>query len=156
MNAFDPIHPASLSSDVVNYIREDMAFDGLLITDGLEMGAIIKYSGDSGKACVMAVKAGVDILCAPKNPVKDYNAVLDAVRSGEISEERIDESVRRILRFKQRFPVKQESVESTTTESEAESAEESTTEMTTVTTTQSTTKKTTSTTTVPDEDGAVG
>lgn len=156
VNAFDPIHPASLSSDVVNYIREDMAFDGLLITDGLEMGAIIKYSGDSGKACVMAVKAGVDILCAPKNPVKDYNAVLDAVRSGEISEERIDESVRRILRFKQRFPVKQESVESTTTESEAESAEESTTEMTTVTTTQSTTQKTTSTTDTPDEDGAVG
>ena len=159
VNAFDPIHPASLSPDVVKYIRENMGFDGLLITDGLEMGAIIKYSGDSGKACVMAVKAGVDILCAPKNPVKDYKAVLNAVKSGEITEERIDESVRRLLLFKQRFPEKTEPDAVSTTESNAESSEESTTEMTTVTTTQSptsTTQNTTETKTEPDENGAVG
>ena len=164
VNAFDPIHPASLSSDVVNYIRVDMSFDGLLITDGLEMGAIIKYSGDSGKACVMAVKAGVDILCAPKNPIKDYKAVLEAVKSGEITEERIDESVRRILRFKQRFPEPVQPEVSSTTESDTESTEQSTTEMTTVTTTQSTTQttaqstsqQTTVTGSKPGDDGAVG
>ena len=104
INSVDPEHPASLSSDVVDLLRSDMGFDGLLITDGLEMGAMINYSGgESGKVCVMAVLAGVDILCAPKNPVDDYNAVLEAVKYGEISQERLDESVRRILRFKQRF-----------------------------------------------------
>ena len=164
VNAYDPIHPASLSSDVVRAIREDMGFDGLLITDGLEMGAIIKYSGDSGKACIMAVKAGVDILCAPKNPISDYNSVLDAVKSGEITEERIDESVRRILRFKQRFPQKDEPEEVSSTESDTESTEQSTTEMTTVTTTQSTaqtttqstSKQTTVTGSNSGNDGAVG
>ena len=82
----------------------DMGFDGLLITDGLEMGAVIEYSGgDSGKVCVMAVLAGVDILCDPKNPVSDYNAVLEAVRAGDISESQIDDSVRRIIRTKIRL-----------------------------------------------------
>ena len=161
VNAYDPIHPASLSSDVVKMIREDMGYDGLLITDGMEMGAVIKYSGNSGKACIMAVKAGVDILCAPKSPVSDYKAVLNAVKSGEISEERIDESVRRILRFKQRFGPVQAPDDVSSTESETESetdsseddSEETTTEFTT-TTTALPTKKTTAT--EPDEDGAVG
>lgn len=104
IKSIDPDHPASLSPDIVEIIRGDMGFDGLLITDGLEMGSVIKYSGgESGKVCVMAVLAGVDILCAPKNPVDDYNAVLEAVNSGEISQERLDETVCRILRFKQRF-----------------------------------------------------
>ena len=104
IKSVDPEHPASLSPDVVDILRSDMGFDGLLITDGLEMGSVIKYSGgESGRVCVMAVLAGVDILCAPKNPVDDYNAVLEAVNSGEISQERLDESVRRILRFKLKF-----------------------------------------------------
>ncbi|MBQ9902351.1 MAG: beta-hexosaminidase [Clostridia bacterium] len=104
IDSVDPDHPASLSVDVVDIIREDMGFDGVLITDGLEMGAINEYSGgDSGKVCVMAVLAGIDILCAPKNPVDDYNAVLEAVNYGEISQERLDESVRRILKLKIRL-----------------------------------------------------
>ena len=104
INAVDEDHPASLSKDVVEMLRGDMGFDGLLITDGLEMGAVIEYSGgDSGKVCVMAVLAGVDILCDPKNPVSDYNAVLEAVRAGDISESQIDDSVRRIIRTKIRL-----------------------------------------------------
>ena len=100
----DPDHPASLSSDVVDIIRTDLGFEGVLITDGLEMGAINQYSGgDSGMVCVMAVLAGVDILCAPKNPVDDYNAVLEAVNNGEISQEHLEESVRRILKLKIRL-----------------------------------------------------
>ena len=143
VNAIDPDHPASLSPDVVKMIRVEMGFDGLLITDGLEMGAVIKYSGDSGKVCVMAVNAGIDILCAPKNPVSDYKAVLKAAQSGEISEERINESVRRILRFKQRFA--SETSDPSTPESEDEASSED--EPTTVTTTRSTTQSTTQTTT---------
>jgi Beta-glucosidase-related glycosidases len=104
VKSLDPDNPASLSSESVDLLREEMGFEGLLITDGLEMGAIIDFSGgDSGKVCVMAVQAGVDILCAPKNPVSDYNAVLQAVKDGDISESRIDESVRRILRTKIRL-----------------------------------------------------
>lgn len=172
VNAIDSERPASLSPEVVKLIREEMGFDGLLITDGLEMGAIIKFSGDSGKVCVMAVNAGVDILCAPKNPVSDYKAVLSAVESGEISEERIDESVRRILRFKQRFGARVEPEDKSTTASEAESEDEpttvtttnstakkttkTTTNTTTKTTTQSTPQSTTQTTAEADDDGAVG
>ena len=135
VNAIDPDHPVSLSPAAVKMIRENMGFDGLLITDGLEMGAIIKFCGDSGKSCVMAVQAGVDILCAPMNPVSDYGAVLEAVRNGEISQERIDESVRRILRFKQRF----ESEANSTSESHDDEPSEL---PTTVTTTQITTTTT--------------
>ena len=130
VSSIDPDHPASLSSDVVNMIRGKMGFDGLLITDGLEMEAVIDFSGgDSGKVCVMAVNAGIDILCAPNNPVSDYNAVLEAVNSGEIPMERVNDSVRRILRFKRRFDSSDES----TTESD-----DALSEFTTVTTTQAT------------------
>ena len=101
IQSIDPDRPASLSPDVVRLIRDDMGFEGLLISDGLDMGAINEYSGgDSGKVCIMAIKAGVDILCAPNHPVSDFNAVVEAVRSDEISQSRIDESVRRILRVK--------------------------------------------------------
>lgn len=100
INAIDSERPASLSSKVVKMIREDMNFDGVIISDGLDMGAIIDYSGDSGKVCVMAVNAGVDLLCTPKNPVSDYNAVLEAVNSREISQSRIDEAVLRIIKLK--------------------------------------------------------
>ena len=96
--------PGSLSPDVVSLMRETMGFEGVIISDGLEMGAINEYSGgDSGKVCVLAVNAGVDILCAPKNPLKDYQTVLSAVQSGEIAESRVDESVMRIVKLKMRL-----------------------------------------------------
>lgn len=100
INAIDPQRPASLSPSVVNMIRSEMGFDGVIISDGLEMGAVIDYSGDSAKVCIMAVIAGVDILCVPKDPIEDYNAVLEAVNSGEISESRIHEAVTRIVNLK--------------------------------------------------------
>ena len=104
IKAVDSEMPGSLSPDVVNLMRETMGFEGVILSDGLDMGAIIEYSGgDSGKVCVLAVNAGVDILCAPKNPLKDYQAVLSAVQSGEISESRVDESVGRIVRLKRRL-----------------------------------------------------
>ncbi len=104
IQSVDPDRPASLSPEVVNLIRGELGFDGVIITDALDMGALIEFSeGDTGKACVMAVNAGVDILCAPKNPLSDYNAVLEAASSGEIDQSRIDESVRRIIRLKMRL-----------------------------------------------------
>ena len=76
-----------------------MGFDGLVITDALAMGAVVNDYG-SADAAVLAVEAGVDLLLMPRDYETAYNAVLDAVNSGRISEERLDESVMRILMFK--------------------------------------------------------
>ncbi len=103
INAIDSKRPASLSPKVINMIRNDMNFDGVIVSDGLDMGAIVEYCGDSGSVCVMAVNAGVDLLCTPKNPVSDYNAVLKAVNSGEIPMSRIDEAVTRIIKLKMKL-----------------------------------------------------
>lgn len=103
INAIDSKRPASLSPKVINMIRDDMNFNGLIVSDGLDMGAIVEYCGDSGSVCVMAVNAGVDLLCTPKSPVSDYNAVLAAVNSGEIPMSRIDEAVTRIIKLKMKL-----------------------------------------------------
>ncbi|MFM9904306.1 MAG: glycoside hydrolase family 3 N-terminal domain-containing protein [Pyrinomonadaceae bacterium] len=95
--------PSSLSNNFINHLlRRDLGFDGLVITDDLEMGAIKKNYG-VGEACKMAINAGVDMLaiCAdPENILEGYNAVLGAVGQGEISEERIDVSLVRIATLK--------------------------------------------------------
>lgn len=95
--------PSSLSYNfVTKLLRERLGFEGLVITDDLEMGAILKNYG-IGEACKMAIAAGEDMLsiCANSDAVHEgYNAVLNAVRSGEISEERIDTSLIRIAAVK--------------------------------------------------------
>jgi beta-N-acetylhexosaminidase len=95
--------PSSLSYGfITKMLREELSFDGLVITDDLEMGAIVKNYG-IGEACKMAVLAGVDLLaiCAgPENVRAGFNAVLSAVESGEISTSRLDESIMRIAAAK--------------------------------------------------------
>lgn len=95
--------PSSLSRNfVTRLLREEFQFDGVVITDDLEMGAIVKNYG-IGDACKMAVAAGVDMLaiCAdPRRITAGYGAMRDAVDSGEISLERIDQSLRRIATLK--------------------------------------------------------
>lgn len=92
--------PASLSHEIISgVLREEMGFEGVIITDALNMGAISEnYSSD--EAVVRAVEAGVDMLLMPMNFVTDYHALVNAVCEGRISEERINESVRRIIRIK--------------------------------------------------------
>ena len=63
------------------------------------MGAIQDYFG-SGEACLLSVKAGADVLLAPLDYKESFDMLLDAVRAGDISEDRIDESVLRILKAK--------------------------------------------------------
>lgn len=95
--------PATLSKTILDDIlRKELEFDGIIITDGLEMSAISSYFPET-EAVVMAVEAGVDILLLPKNIDEAYDALLEAVKNGNISEERIDESVRRILKVKSEF-----------------------------------------------------
>src|SRR5439155_14731065 len=88
--------PSSLSySFVTTMLRGELQFDGLVITDDLEMGAIVNNYG-IGDACKRAINAGADMLaiCATPNSIRDgYHAVLDSVRSGELRSDRIDESL---------------------------------------------------------------
>jgi len=95
--------PSSLSYNfVTELLRGELGFDGIVITDDLEMGAIVKNYG-IGEACKMALDAGVDMLaiCADPDAVREgCRAVLSAVKSGEIPQERVDESLERIARLK--------------------------------------------------------
>lgn len=101
VKAFDKKNPASLSKKVNAYLRNELGFDGVIITDGLGMKGVTDFAGgDQGKAAVLAVKAGNDMICATGNYRKCHKALKKAVASGDIPEEQIDDSVRRILRVK--------------------------------------------------------
>lgn len=92
--------PCSLSYQMITEIlRGDLGYEGLVITDALNMGAIAE-TYDPGEAALMAVEAGVDLLLMPEDMDEAYAAIYEAVQGGEVTEERIDESVRRILEVK--------------------------------------------------------
>jgi beta-N-acetylhexosaminidase len=100
-----PQHVASISQPIVTgLLEQQLGFHGLIVTDALEMRGLVKLFPDgseaSARAAVEAVKAGNDMLLIPANLDAAYNGVLSAVRSGEISESRIDQSVLKILRAK--------------------------------------------------------
>lgn len=92
--------PATLSYKMVTEIlRNDLAYDGLIITDAMNMAAITQnYS--SKDATVKAIQAGVDIVLMPEDFEEAVQSVLDAVKAGEITEDRINESVLRIIEKK--------------------------------------------------------
>ena len=99
-NVTGDMTPASLSPAVVEGIlRGELGFDGLVITDALAMWGV-KEHYSAGEAAVAALRAGCDVLLMPDDLLTAYRAVLAAVQSGEISEGRLDESVRRILTYK--------------------------------------------------------
>ena len=97
--------PATLSKTLLTEkLRKELGFKGVIITDAMEMGAIAKnYS--SGEAAVRAIKAGADIILMPLNYVNAFEGVLAAVKSGEISEQRIDESIMRIENMRKSLTV---------------------------------------------------
>ena len=92
--------PASLSSYILtDLLREQMGYQGLVITDAMNMGAISQqYS--SAQAAVQAFQAGADMILMPENFTEAYNGILQAVQSGQITQERLDTSVLRILETK--------------------------------------------------------
>lgn len=93
--------PATMNYDIVTgLLKNEMNYQGVIITDGMNMGAISNnYSVE--QSTKKAIIAGIDIILMPSDFYVAYNAVLDSVNSGEISEERIDESVFKILKLKQ-------------------------------------------------------
>ncbi len=92
--------PASLSDIIITEeLRGTLGYDGIVITAPLNEGAITEYY-TSGEAAVAAIKAGVDMIYIPEDFTEAYNAVLEAVSSGSISQDRLNESLRRIYSVK--------------------------------------------------------
>lgn len=103
--AIDPAGvPASLSKPVMDFIRNDIGFEGVIITDALEMQAVSDRWG-AGEAAVLAIEAGADIALysGESGAIEAAIALADAVRSGRISEARIAESHNRVLSIKGRI-----------------------------------------------------
>lgn len=101
--ALDEEYPASLSSKIMtDLLRNKLGYKGIIITDDMEMGAVANHN-DFRSIGVNAVKAGADIVLVCheyKHQQEVYLGLLDTVNSGEISQERIDESVKRIIKVK--------------------------------------------------------
>ncbi|WP_149829281.1 glycoside hydrolase family 3 protein [Streptomyces tailanensis] len=102
--ALDPSgDPATLSRPILTGIlREELGYDGVVVTDSLAMQGVREKYGDD-RVPVLALKAGVDQLLNPPSLDLAWNAVFNAVRGGELTEARLDESILRILRLKARL-----------------------------------------------------
>ena len=98
----DPNHVATISPAVVSDLLENqLGFKGLVVTDALDMAGLTHlFASDIGRAAVEAFKAGNDLLLIPADLAASYDAMLKAVRSGEISRQRLDRSVLKILKIK--------------------------------------------------------
>lgn len=92
--------PATLSKKVVtDMLKTELNFKGVVFSDSMSMGAITENYG-TGDACVKAVEVGIDMVLMPENLDEAYNAVLEAVKNGKISQERLDDAVSRIIKAK--------------------------------------------------------
>lgn len=98
VDGIDGSRPASLSSKVVKELRETLDFDGVIMTDDIAMSEMAEDDRD-GRVAVEAIKSGNDMVIS-SNYMYSYDAVLEALESGEITEERIDGSLYRIIRWK--------------------------------------------------------
>jgi len=99
----DPNTPATLSSNILTgVLRKELGYQGLVVTDAMDMGGItVRYA--PGDAAVRAFAAGADAVLMPPVPDAAFAALKDAVKSGRISRERLDASVRRLLQAKARL-----------------------------------------------------
>ena len=89
--------PSTLSSIVLqDKLRGELGYQNIIITDGMEMGAITQHY-TSAEAAVGSIKAGVDIVLGPRDFIEAFDGVVAAVNNGTLNEERINQSVRRIL-----------------------------------------------------------
>jgi beta-N-acetylhexosaminidase len=98
----DPNHVATISPAIVSDLLEkQLGFKGIIVTDALDMAGLTHlFANNIGRAAVEAFKAGNDLLLIPADFPASYNAMLLAVQSGEISHERLDRSVLKILKAK--------------------------------------------------------
>ncbi|MDJ0595729.1 MAG: glycoside hydrolase family 3 N-terminal domain-containing protein [Pleurocapsa sp. MO_226.B13] len=112
ISAWDRQQPVTLSRDIITgKLRQQLGFEGLVVTDALIMGGITKYATPE-EVAVLAIEAGNDILLMPDDPEVAIASIYDAVKSGRIPQERIEQSLNRIWQAKQKV------FNSTTTTSE--------------------------------------
>lgn len=104
-NITEDLTPGTMTDKIIDGIlRQQLGFDGVVITDSLEMDAITnEYASD--EVAIMAINAGCDILLSPEHFTEVFDAVVSAVENGTISEEHINESVYRILLLKQIYGI---------------------------------------------------
>lgn len=92
--------PATMSKEVISdLLRSELGFNGVVITDAMNMGAITEYYG-ADEAAIRAFKAGADMVLMPEDFKLAYEGVIEAVKDGTISEERINNSLKRVFRIK--------------------------------------------------------
>jgi beta-N-acetylhexosaminidase len=98
----DPNHVATISPSIVSdLLQQQLGFKGLIVTDALDMAGLTHlFANDIGREAVEAFKAGNDLLIIPPDLGASYTSMLKAVRSGEISQQRLDRSVLKILKLK--------------------------------------------------------
>lgn len=116
--AFDPKNCSTLSEKTLNYLRETIGFKGVIIADSLVMQGVLKQCGTVDEAAIKALQAGCDILLLGGRLLigensqveltvvdirRVHKAIVEAVKSGRVSEERVDEAVQRILDLKKRY-----------------------------------------------------
>jgi beta-N-acetylhexosaminidase len=103
VSALDKTEPSSLSPKIVQGIlRDDLGFQGVVMTDSLTMDALTAYASES-QAAVLSVEAGADLLmgaASPQDVASMIQALKQAINAGTLSEQRIDESVQRLLMMK--------------------------------------------------------
>ena len=98
VTALDPERPATVSPAVVEYLRDTMGYDGVLVTDDMRMGGVADFC-QTGNASLDAILAGYDLICCSAWE-EQFPVVLDALREGTLTRARLEESVARILRMK--------------------------------------------------------
>ncbi len=100
--------PSTLSPMVLtSVLREQLGFDGIIFTDAMDMSAIARRH-NAGDAAVRALEAGADVILMPPNVEQAVEGIVEAVRTGRLTEERIDQSVRRVLGAKAQVGLDQE------------------------------------------------
>jgi len=103
----DESTPCSLSKEVLTeMLRVNHKYDGVIITDSMSKKAITEYYG-ADEAAIKAFKAGADMILSPEDFEKAYNAVVEAVKDGTISEQRINDSLARVYRLKYRSTIEE-------------------------------------------------
>jgi beta-glucosidase len=101
--AWDQDNPATLSPTILTgQLRETLQFDGIIVTDALIMGGVTQIASPE-EVAIRAIAAGADILLMPPDPVPVILAIEQAVQTGRLSEERIDQSLQRVLNAKQKL-----------------------------------------------------
>ncbi len=95
--------PATISNDIVRILRDELSYDGLIISDSLRMGALTSHIKDPGEQAAACVAAGIDIILDPEDACSAVEGILRATREGHLSEDRIRESAERVLLAKRQL-----------------------------------------------------